>query len=135
MFGINSYSMQPCRKSEWLRVFAVFDLSCRSMPRLSPTVPSRVSSAMAKALTNNSRSRRVGSPIGWAAPLIWLSVWKKEIATRRNDGRRTQVTTRAAGELRRVANGVRLGGQALIATVIASARVEEAGRSDTPIPD
>jgi hypothetical protein len=55
--------MQPCRNSEWVRVLLVFDFSSRSMPRLSPTAPSRVSSAVAKALTSSSRSRRMGSPM------------------------------------------------------------------------
>ena len=52
--------MQPCRNNEWLRVmvFDVFDLGSRSMPRLSPTAPSRVSRAMANAVTSTSRSRR-----------------------------------------------------------------------------
>jgi hypothetical protein len=45
-----------------VRVLAVLDLSRRSMPRLSPTAPSMVSNAMAKALTNSSRARLVGSP-------------------------------------------------------------------------
>ena len=49
--------MQPCRNSEWLRVLLVLDLSSRSMPRLSPTAPSKVSSATAKALTSRSRVR------------------------------------------------------------------------------
>jgi hypothetical protein len=38
-----------------------WDLSNRSMPRLSQTAPSRPSSAMANALTRSNRSRRVGS--------------------------------------------------------------------------
>src|SRR5208337_4349236 len=54
--------MQPWRNSEWVRVLLVLDLSSRSMPRLSPTAPSRVSNAMANALTSSSRSRLVGSP-------------------------------------------------------------------------
>src|SRR3954465_10165359 len=54
--------MQPWRNSEWVRVLLVLDLSSRSMPRLSPTAPSRVSRAVAKALIRSRRSRRVGSP-------------------------------------------------------------------------
>src|SRR3954454_21556361 len=55
--------MQPCRNSEWVRVLLVLDLSSRSMPRLSPTVPRKVSRAVAKALIRSRRSRRVGSPM------------------------------------------------------------------------
>ena len=55
--------MHPWRNKEWVRVLEVLDLSNRSIPRLSPTEPSNVSSAMANALTRSSRSRLVGSPI------------------------------------------------------------------------
>src|ERR1700692_2009796 len=55
--------MQPCRNNEWVRVFEVFDLSNRSIPRLSPAAPSMVSSTIANALMSSNRSRRVGSPM------------------------------------------------------------------------
>ena len=55
--------MQPCRNREWVRFLLVFDFSRRSMPRLSPTAPSRVSKAVAKALISSRRSRRPGSPM------------------------------------------------------------------------
>ena len=34
--------MHPCRNSECVRFLLVFDFNRRSMPRLSPTAPSRV---------------------------------------------------------------------------------------------
>jgi hypothetical protein len=38
-----------------VRVFDVLDLSWRSIPKLSPAVPSMVSSAIANALISSSR--------------------------------------------------------------------------------
>ncbi len=55
--------MQPCLNNEWVRIFDVFDLSNRSIQRLSPAAPSMVSSTIANALMSSSRSRRVGSPM------------------------------------------------------------------------
>src|SRR3954466_6154369 len=52
--------MLPWRNKEWERVLTVLDLRWRSMPRLSPAAPSRVSRTTAKALSSNSRSRRWG---------------------------------------------------------------------------
>ena len=46
-----------------MRVLLVLDFSSRSMPRLSPTAPSSVSKAVANALINSRRSRRIGSPM------------------------------------------------------------------------
>src|SRR3954452_20091463 len=46
---------------EWERVLTVLDLRWRSMPRLSPAAPSKVSRTTAKALSSSSRSRRWGS--------------------------------------------------------------------------
>src|SRR4051794_31826637 len=55
--------MQPWRNREWERVLTVLDLRWRSMPRLSPAAPSRVSRTTAKALSSSSLSRRCGSPM------------------------------------------------------------------------
>ena len=74
--GISSYSMQPCRSSEWLRVLLVLDLSSRSMPTLSPTVPDKVSSAMANALTSRSRTR----PQRWQDAVAGLIALQAEYA-------------------------------------------------------
>jgi hypothetical protein len=51
----------PLAEHECVRVFEVLDLSSRSIPRLSPAVPSMVSSTIANALISSNRSRRSGS--------------------------------------------------------------------------
>src|SRR3954447_24801507 len=53
--------MLPWRNREWERVLTVLDLRWRSMPRLSPAAPSRVSRTTANALSSSRRSRRWGS--------------------------------------------------------------------------
>ena len=61
--------MHPWRNSECVRVFDVLDLSSRSIPRLSPAVPSMVSSTIANALI---ALEACGSSHYWARELTAL---------------------------------------------------------------